>query len=153
MKSLRKLVFIALVIAVAEAGALKAEDVVQQLTKIKAQWSEAEKNRDIPYLDQLWADDAVFGTSLGTVLNKPQLIELIKGTDRTVDELKSDNIQVRVYGNTAIMTDHTVMRGTYKGAPFGGDYRYVRIFVKEGGKWRVELVQATPLKTQTAGSK
>jgi ketosteroid isomerase-like protein len=124
---------------------LKAEDVVQELAKIKAEWSDAEKNRDIPYLDKLWADDAVFGTSLGTVVNKQQLIELIKGTDRTIDELKSDNIQVRVFGNTAIMTDHTTMRGTYKGAPFGGEYRYVRIFVKQGGKWRVELVQATPL--------
>ena len=153
MNDLRKLALVAFVAAIAAAGALKAEDVTQELTKIKAQWSDAEKNRDIPYLDKLWADDAVFGTSLGTVLNKQQLIELIQGTDRTVDELKSDNIEVRVYGNTAIMTDHTVMRGTYKGAPFGGDYRYVRIFVKEGGKWRVELVQATPLKTPPSESK
>ena len=148
-----KIIMMALALALMPAAGLRAEDVVQQLTKVKARWSEAEKNRDIAYLDQLWADDAVFGTSLGTVVNKQQLIELIKGTDRQVDELTSDNIQVRVYGNTAVMTDHTAMRGTYKGAPFGGDYRYVRIFVKQGGKWRVELVQATPLKPQTSESK
>lgn len=153
MTRVKKLVVVAFVLVSTAAAGLKAEDVVQQLTKIKAQWSEAEKNRDIPYLDQLWADDAVFGTSLGTVVNKQQLIELIKGTDRTIDELRSDDIQVRVYGNTAIMTDHTTMRGVYKGAPFGGEYRYVRIFVKQGGKWRVELVQATPLKSQPAATK
>jgi ketosteroid isomerase-like protein len=153
MKRAKKVVLIAFVLALTQAVGLKAEDVVQQLTKIKQQWSEAEMKRDIPYLNQLWADDAVFGTSLGTVLNKQQLIELIKGTDRTIDELHSDDIQVRVYGNTAIMTDHTTIRGTYKGAPFGGEYRYVRIFVKQGGKWRVELVQATPLKSQAAESK
>lgn len=153
MRRVERLVLVALVLAVAGAAELKAEDVVQELTKIKQQWSDAEKNRDIPYLDKLWADDAVFGTSLGTVVNKQQLIELIKGTDRTIDELKSDDIQVRVFGNTAIMTDHTTMRGVYKGAPFGGEYRYVRIFVKQGGKWRVELVQATPLKLQPVESK
>jgi len=153
MRCLKKLVLVALVLGITGPAGLKAADVVQELTKIKAEWSDAEKNRDIPYLDKLWADDAVFGTSLGTVVNKQQLIELIKGTDRTIDELKSDNIQVRVFGNTAIMTDHTTMRGTYKGAPFGGEYRYVRIFVKQGGEWRVELVQATPLKSQPVESK
>jgi ketosteroid isomerase-like protein len=153
MTRAKRLVLIAFVLALTQAVGLKAEDVVQQLTKIKQQWSEAEMKRDIPYLNQLWADDAVFGTSLGTVLNKQQLIELIKGTDRKIDELHSDDIQVRVYGNTAIMTDHTTIRGTYKGAPFGGEYRYIRIFVKQAGKWRVELVQATPLKSQAAETK
>ena len=153
MRGVQRLVLATVVLTMGGATGLKAENVTQELTKIKAEWSDAEKNRDIPYLDKLWADDAVFGTSLGTVVNKPQLIELIKGTDRQIDELKSDDIQVRVFGNTAIMTDHTTMRGTYKGAPFGGEYRYVRIFVKQGGKWRVELVQATPLKSQPAESK
>jgi len=146
MRRIEKLVLVALLLALVQAPRLKGEDVVQELTKIKQEWSEAEKNKDIPYLDKLWADDAVFGTSLGTVMNKQQLIELIKGTERTIDELHSDNIEVRRYGNTAIMTDHTTMRGLYKGAPYGGEYRYVRIFVKEGGAWRVVLVQATPLK-------
>ncbi|MGH9355576.1 MAG: nuclear transport factor 2 family protein, partial [Terriglobia bacterium] len=88
----------------------------------------------------------VFGTSLGTVMNKPELIALIKGTTRKVTELHSGDIHVRLYGNTAIMTDRTTMRGIYKGKPYGGTYRYVRIFEKEGGMWRVVLVQATPLK-------
>jgi ketosteroid isomerase-like protein len=144
---------VAVVLIFSQAPALKGEDVVQELTKIKQRWSEAEMNRDIPYLDQLWADDAEFGTALGTVVNKQELIELIRGTDRKIDELHSDDIHVRLYGNTAIMTDHTTMRGLYKGAPFGGDYRYIRIFVKQGGKWRVELVQATPLKSAPAATK
>ena len=153
MKHIEKIALVAVVVIFSQVPVLKGEDVVQELTKIKQRWSEAEMNRDIPYLDQLWADDAEFGTALGTVVNKQQLIELIKGTDRKIDELHSDDIHVRLYGNTAIMTDHTTMRGLYKGAPFGGDYRYIRIFVKQGGKWRVELVQATPLKSAPPATK
>ena len=150
MRRIEKLALVMFVLALSLAPALKAQgqrqDTVQQLTKIKQRWSEAEMNKDISFLDKLWADDCVFGTSLGTVMNKQQLIALIKGTTRKVTELHSDDIHVRLYGNMAVMTDHTTMRGIYKGKPYGGDYRYVRIFEKEGGTWRVVLVQATPLK-------
>lgn len=148
MKRIARFAVVVLVLGVSLAPALKAQnqDVIQELTKIKQQWSEAEMNKDIPFLNKLWADDCVFGTSLGTVMNKPQLIALIKGTTRRVTELHSDDIHVRLYGNMAIMTDRTTMRGIYKGKPYGGIYRYIRIFEKQDGTWRVVLVQATPLK-------
>ncbi len=150
MRRIEKLALVAFVLALSLAPGLKAQNknqaVIQELTKIKQEWSEAELKKDIPFLNKLWANDCVFGTSLGTVMNKQQLIELIKGTNRKVTELHSEDIHIRLYGNTAIMTDHTTMRGVYNGKPYGGVYRYVRIFRKEGGTWRVVLVQATPVK-------
>ncbi|MGH9355500.1 MAG: nuclear transport factor 2 family protein, partial [Terriglobia bacterium] len=123
MKRSARFAVIVLVLGISLAPALKAQDqnqdVVQKLTKIKQQWSEAEMNKDTSFLNKLWADDCVFGTSLGTVMNKPELIALIKGTTRKVTELHSDDIHLRLYGNTAIMTDRTTMRGIYKGKPYG----------------------------------
>jgi len=150
VRRIEKLALVAFVLAFSLAPGLQAQihnqAVVQELTKIKEEWSEAELKKDIPFLNKLWANDCVFGTSLGTVMSKQQLIALIKGKNRKVTELHSDHIHVRLYGNTAIMTDQTTMRGIYKGKPYGGVYRYVRIFRKEGGAWRVVLVQATPVK-------
>lgn len=150
MRRIGRLVVVASMLVISLAPALKAQSqnqsVVEELTKIKQQWSEAEMSKDIPFLNKLWTDDCIFGTSLGTVMNKQQLIALIKGTSRKVTELHSDDIHVRLYGNMAIMTDRTTMRGVYQGKPYGGTYRYVRIFEKENGTWRVVLVQATPLK-------
>lgn len=135
-----------LALAVGQASLMRADDAVQQLEKLKKQWSEAEVNRDIAFLDKLYADDLEIGTSQGDVLNKQQMMERVKDPDHKWDQVDSDHIHVRVYGNVAVMTDLTTVRGTDKGKSFGGVYRFVRIFVRQQGRWRVVLAQATPLK-------
>jgi ketosteroid isomerase-like protein len=122
------------------------DDAVQQLTKLKKQWSEAEVNRDVGFLDKLYANDLEIGTSQGDVLTKEEMMARVKDPDHKWDQVDSDHVQVRVYGNVAVMTDQTTVRGVDKGKPFGGLYRFVRIFVKQQGRWRVVLAQATPLK-------
>lgn len=123
-----------------------ADDAIQQLEKLKKQWSEAEVNRDVNFLDKLYADDLEIGTSQGDVLNKQKMMERVKDPDHKWDQVDSDRVRVRVYGNVAVMTDRTTVRGADKGKPFGGVYRFIRIFVKQQGRWRVVLAQATPLK-------
>jgi ketosteroid isomerase-like protein len=153
MRRVQMLVLGATVVALGLALGVKGSDVKQELTEIKKQWSEAELKRDTKFLDKLFADDFVVGTSQGQVLNKQQMLELLRNPDRQFTELQSDKIDVRVYGNVAVMTDRTTIRGTDKGKPFGGVFRYVRIFVREQGRWRAVLAQATPLKLESAASK
>jgi ketosteroid isomerase-like protein len=136
----------ALVLALGQVTRVNAEDAVQQLTKLKKQWSEAEVNRDVGFLDKLYADDLEIGTSQGDVLSKGQMMARVKDPDHKWDQVDSDHIQVRVYGNVAVMTDQTTVRGVDKGKPFGGLYRFIRVFVMQQGRWRVVLAQATPLK-------
>lgn len=147
MRRISMLVLGALVLAFGQVPPMNGEDhTVQQLTKLKKQWSEAEVNRDVAFLDKLYADDLEIGTSQGDVLSKQQMLERVKDPDHKWDQVDSDHIQVRVYGNVAIMTDQTTVRGVDKGKPFGGLYRFVRVFVKQKGSWRAVLAQATPLK-------
>lgn len=49
-----------------------------------------------------------------------------------------------VYGNFALATDTT----TLKGGSLDGVYRGMRMFVKENGKWRVAGAMFTPLTRQ-----
>jgi ketosteroid isomerase-like protein len=116
------------------------------LTNLKKQWSEAEVKRDTEFLDKLYTDDFVVGTSQGDVLTKEQFMERVRSPDHRWDEVNSDNIRVRVYSSVAVMTDHTSVHGFDKGQPFGGEYRFVRILVKQHGRWRAVLAQATPMK-------
>ena len=147
MRRISIMVLGALVLALSQVPRMNAEDdTVQQLAKLKKQWGEAEVNRDVAFLDKLYADDLEIGTSQGDVLTKQQMMERVKDPDHKWDQVDSDHIQVRVFGNVAIMTDQTTVRGVDKGKPFGGLYRFVRVFVKQQGRWRVVLAQATPLK-------
>lgn len=147
MRRMSMIVLGALVFAFGQVPQMSGEDdAVQQLTKLKKQWSEAEVNRDVGFLDKLYANDLEIGTSQGDVLTKEEMMARVKDPDHKWDQVDSDHVQVRVYGNVAVMTDQTTVRGVDKGKPFGGLYRFVRIFVKKQGRWRVVLAQATPLK-------
>jgi hypothetical protein len=37
------------------------------------------------------------------------------------------------------------MTGSYDGKPFGSHYRYVDVYVRKEGQWRVANVQITPV--------
>jgi len=142
-----------MLLALIHAPSLKGDDVVHELTSLKQQWAEAEDKRDIAFLDRLLANDFEAGTAKGDVINKQQLLQRIKSPDHLINEHHADNIRVRVYGNVAIMTDHTTISGFDKGKRFGGEFRFVRIFVKQGGSWRAVLAQATPITPEPTLSK
>ena len=56
---------------------------------------------------------------------------------------------IRVFGNTAVVVEKASVKGTAK-TPAGdqsidGDYRVTRVWVKEGGQWKVASGQVTKI--------
>ncbi len=43
--------------------------------------------------------------------------------------------------------------GHDKGVPFGGEYRFLRVFAKQSGEWKVVLAQGAPMPDQSAAAK
>jgi ketosteroid isomerase-like protein len=153
MRRLQGLVLVTLIFALGYVSSARGgDDPVQELTKIKEQWSEAEVKRDVGYLDQLFAKDFDMFNARGH-FNKEQMIQSLKDPDLKFTELHSDNIQVRLYGNVAVMTDHVKARGIAKGKEFSRESRFVRIFVREHKKWQAVLAQSTPLTPDPAAQK
>jgi ketosteroid isomerase-like protein len=89
----------------------------------------------------------VVGNSQGQTLDKEHFLKVHMDPDRTLKELNVDNIQIHIYnGDAAVLTEHIVIDGNDHGKPFGGDYRFVRVFAREAGRWRAVLGQGTPIK-------
>jgi len=153
MRRWQALVLVPLLFALGYVSNVRGgDDPVQELTKIKEQWSQAEVKRDLGYLDQLFAKDFDMFNARGH-FNKEQMLESLKDPDLTFTELHSDNIQVRLYGNVAVMTDHVKARGIAKGKEFNRESRFVRIFVREHRKWQAVLAQSTPITSDAAAQK
>jgi ketosteroid isomerase-like protein len=51
------------------------------------------------------------------------------------------------------LTEHVTVDGQDKGRPFGGEYRFLRVFAKQEGKWKVVLAQGSPMPEQPAEAK
>jgi len=129
------------------------EKTLLQIRELRDRWIEAEGKKDIPFLDKLLADDAVIGNSQGQILDKTQFLARMKAPDRILKVTNTRDVAVRLYGDVAILTEAITVNGTDKGKPFGGEFRFVRIFVLQKGNWQVVLGQGTPLKPSSADLK
>jgi hypothetical protein len=55
-----------------------------------------------------------------------------------------DDLAVRVYGETAVVTGRSTPKGqNAKGEPIRGHYRFLRVWVQRQGKWQVVAFQGT----------
>jgi hypothetical protein len=60
------------------------------------------------------------------------------------ESFEVDDLAVRIYGETAVVTGRSSPKGrTAKGDPIRGQYRFLRVWVKVGGRWQVVAFEGT----------
>lgn len=150
MKKLVRCTVIALVACVLtlfSGGRLYAQkaspEFTRQIVDLRNQWMNAEMRKDIPFLDHLMGDEFVVGNTQGQVMGKAEYLKSQARPDRILNIGAGRDVVVSDYGNVAVLTESLTLKATDKGVPFGGDFRFVRIFVKRDGRWRPVLAQGT----------
>jgi ketosteroid isomerase-like protein len=63
----------------------------------------------------------------------------------SIDPYTVRDLEIRRYGDTALLTGTTYMTGHYDGKPFSTHYRYIDTYVREHGEWTVVAVQVTAI--------
>jgi uncharacterized protein (TIGR02246 family) len=113
---------------------------VRQLEAIEDQLASTWKNRDCSGWGALLADDWTVTHINAQVITKAQALEMCRtglSLTSTVDQLS-----VRVYGDTAIVTGRTT--ATSSGAtPQTVRLRFTDVFVQRNGRWLVIASHAT----------
>jgi ketosteroid isomerase-like protein len=139
-------------VAHAQMPAAKIDKAVQEVVDFRNKYIEAEENRDVAFLDKILADDFFALNPQGKLLDKAGQLENLKRPDRTLKVLNARETHVQFYANgaVAVLTEHVTVDGTDKGRAFGGEYRFLRVFAKQNGAWRVVLAQGSPMPDQAA---
>jgi uncharacterized protein (TIGR02246 family) len=106
--------------------------VIRQLDQERIQ---AQIDADKAALDRLYADDFIGIGPSGTVRAKPQVLSDFTSGDLKFQSITTDDVQVRVYGNTAVETGRSTMIGQDKGKVVPRDNRFTRVWVKQQGRW------------------
>jgi ketosteroid isomerase-like protein len=78
-----------------------------------------------------------FVTATGRLITKPQYLRAVRGRMLVVDHLTFEDVAIRIYGNTAVVTHVTDIKERIGGAPSGGRFRTTRVLVKDGSGWRL----------------
>jgi len=125
---------------------VEKKTVEEQLRQLEREWDDASVRKDITALGRILSDDFILITASGTVKNKAQLIDSIKSTDLVVEPFETEDVMVRIYGDTAVLTGHFTQKGSYQGKSFSYQFRYTDVYVKMPQGWQGVSAQATLMK-------
>ena len=129
-----------------EAGSGNAA-LEKELFELDQKWLEAARTKDLDFLKQAWTDNFLGLMPGFEAVSKPELLDLLAKAERGPGggAVPHDFKLWAVYGNVAIATDHTSWTGGFiPGHNTAGEYRTVRFFVKEKGKWRIAGAALVP---------
>jgi ketosteroid isomerase-like protein len=118
-------------------------EVEQELRQMNDDWVEAFVSRDTSTLAKIMADDFVFISPLDGD-GKQQFLGDIESGDLSAESLTRDNIDVRIYENTAVLSSTDTARWHYKGRQILGHYRILSVYARRQGNWQLVSLQACP---------
>jgi ketosteroid isomerase-like protein len=117
----------------------------QDIEKLEAQLAQAMLQNDIAMLDRLLSDDLVFSDPDGVIVNKAQDLALHQSGDIIFTIYKIDELLVQSYDPIAVAHVKVNLAGNFKGGDFAGDFRYLRIYLKQGDQWKIIGGQVTAI--------
>ena len=122
--------------------------VEETIRKLDNERIQAQIHADATALDRIYAADFIGVGPSGTVRTKPQVISDFTSGDLKFQSITTDEVQVRVYENTAVETGLSTMVGQDKGKAVPRDTRFTRVWVKQQGSWRLVANHYSPRITQ-----
>ena len=139
----------ALVIGRVQEVKTETQNVEQEIRKLEEVGREATLKNDAAVLDRLLAESWMNTNAGGTVTTKAQLMEILKTSPFKIMSIENDDVKVRVYGDTAVVTGRSKStRAGRDNALVTGEVRFTRVYAKQQGRWQVVAAQSTPITQQ-----
>ena len=108
------------------------------------EWVRALIEKDGETLSRIMADDCIFTHPLEGD-DTAQFIADVTSGDLTVEHLHRENVRVRIYGSTAVLTGRDTSKWLYKGRELVGQYKTIHVYAERGGHWQIVAIQACPM--------
>ena len=118
-------------------------EIEQLLRQMNDEWVKALVRHDGETLNRIMADDFVFTYPLEGD-DKVQFISDVVSGDLNVKQLTRENVNVRIWGHTAVLSALDSVQWFYQGRDFSGKYKIVHIYANRDERWQLVAVQACP---------
>lgn len=79
--------------------------------------------------------------------SKAETLAALEANEVQFESSNSDQVNVRIHGDTAIVTGRSTFRGCYKGWSMAGQYQYTDVLVRREGTWLAISSHITALGT------
>lgn len=120
----------------ADEGQHSDPQIEQELRWANEEWARALAQRDGAALNHLMADDFVLAYPFEGD-DKEQFIADVLAGEVKVESLEAHDATIRVAGGTGIVFGSETATWHYRGRNLSGLYRFVRVYTRQGGRWRI----------------
>jgi ketosteroid isomerase-like protein len=100
---------------------------------------------DAEAIGRFMADDWIIVGPDGSVCDKATFLGLVNSGALSHDVMEANDVQVRVYGDTAVVSARGVSGGKYRGQAFSEVERVSDVWVRQDGQWRCVLTHLSRL--------
>ena len=119
---------------------------ITRLQEIQQELAAAWMARDRATIERLIAPDWTVTHVAGQRLTRADVFRDMFESDAThIESTTVDEVEVRLFGDTAVVTGRTHARGSQSGAPFDMRLRFTDVFVRRQGAWQAVASHATML--------
>lgn len=125
----------------AQPSKIATEQLLRQLTD---DWAKALVRADGEALGLIMADDFYFAYPFEGD-GKEQFIDDVTSADIKVEHLIRENVDVRIWGSTAIATCKDSTRWFYQGHDYSGHFKVMHVYSLRDASWQLVSVQACPI--------
>lgn len=124
-------------------GQIPRNEMQEEVLKLENEFAHAVVKNDPEAIGRFLADDWIIIEPDGGIIDRARFLEVIKSGALTHELMESDDINIRVYGNTAIVTGLTTSKGKFMEQVFTTRERATDVFVNENGRWQCVFSQLT----------
>lgn len=109
-------------------------------------WNHAIEAKDTKALDQLLASTFVAVEIDGSVTNKSEFLASIKAPEYQPSQAVNEDMNIQVYGNSAVVVGIFRIKGLEKGKPYVHRERFIDTWIKQNQSWQCVASSATLIK-------
>ncbi|HET8924202.1 MAG TPA: nuclear transport factor 2 family protein [Candidatus Acidoferrum sp.] len=113
-------------------------------------WNHALEEKDTKALDMILANTFVSIEIDGSIYSKGEFLASIKSPDYRPSQAVTEQSNVQVYGNAAVVVGIFRVKGSEKGKPYVHRERFVDTWIKTNGTWQCVASTGTLIKEKQA---
>ncbi len=118
----------------------------EELLKLERDFAKAVLSNDAGAIGGFLTDEWAIVDADGGVVDKARFLSAIKSGTLIHEEMELDDLTVRAYPDSAVVTTITSTKGKYAGKEFTTQERATDFFVKRDGRWQCAFSQLTTFK-------
>jgi ketosteroid isomerase-like protein len=109
------------------------------------QWADAELRSDLGALDRVLDAEFICVGPAGFVIDKGQYLAPRRSGDLTTRAFTWDDVQIRLFGDTAIAVGMQTQESAHQGRDSSGRFRATQVLVRRDGGWVTVGLHLSPI--------